>query len=131
MLMAIRKFRRRNIDSLKILGLNSSTMFPLCCCHTGYDSVALSLRFCGACNFPRCFCYDPTMTMKIWQSLVYTDGEAAANLLWHRRWCYPFVELLYPFYIKSEMQLIYVQFNVNIQRKWMDTLKSLCFSWPL
>ena len=33
-----------------------------------------------------------------------------------RRWCYAFLALLYPFYIKSESQLIYVQLNINDRR---------------
>ena len=90
-----------------------------------------SFRFCGAWDFPRCFCYDTTTTRKIWQSLVYADSDAASTLLWPRRWCYASVELLYLCYIKSEIQLIYVQLNVNIQKKWIGTLKSLCFSWPI
>ena len=48
------------------------------------------------------------MTMKIRLRLVYTNGDGAATLLLHRRWSYAFVALLYPFYIKSEDQLIYV-----------------------
>ena len=54
------------------------------------------------------FCYDPTATLKIRLRLVYADGDAAATLLRPRRWSYAFVALLYPFYIKSEVQLIYI-----------------------
>ena len=48
--------------------------------------------------------------------LVYADGYAAATLLRPRRERYAFVAPLYPFYIKSEVQLIYVQLNVNYRR---------------
>ena len=52
--------------------------------------------------------------MKIRLRLVYADGDAAATLL--RRWSYGFVALLYHFYIKSEVQLIYAQLNANHRR---------------
>ena len=51
--------------------------------------------------------------MKIRLRLVYSDCGAAATLQRPRRRSYAFVALLYPFYIKSEVQLIYVQLNVN------------------
>ena len=54
--------------------------------------------------------------MKIRLRLVYADGDAAATLLRPRRWSYAFVALLYPFYIKCEVQLIYVLLNVNGRR---------------
>ena len=68
-----------------------------------YASTTLPLRFC----------YDPTATMKIRLRLVFADGYAAATLLRPRRWSYTFAELLYPFYIKSEGQLSYVQLNLG------------------
>ena len=52
------------------------------------------------------------MTMAIRVRLVYADGDVAATLLQHMRWSYAFVALLHPSYIKSEIQLIYVQLNV-------------------
>ena len=102
----------------------ASTMLLLCCCSTGHDSEALQVHVCGAWDFPRCLCYYPTTTMKIWLRLVYAYGDAAATLLRHMRLSYAFVLLWYPFYIKSEVQLIYmyVQLNVNIQRKWITYL---------
>ena len=63
--------------------------------------------------FPLRFCYDPTTTMKMRLRLVYTDGDAAATLLRSRQWSYALDALLYPFYIKSEVHLIYVPLNVN------------------
>ena len=45
--------------------------------------------------------------------LVYADGDAPATLLQPRRWSYAFDALLYPFYIRSEVHLIYVPLNVN------------------
>ena len=54
--------------------------------------------------------------MKIWLRLVYADGDAAATLLRSRRWSYAFIALLYHFCIKSEVQLIYFQLNVNDRR---------------
>ena len=88
-------------------------MPPLHCCSVGHESVALLLHFCGAWDFPEHFCYNPYITMKIRLHLVYADGDAAATLLQSRRWSYALNTLLYPFYIKSEVQLIYVQLNVN------------------
>ena len=63
--------------------------------------------------------------MKIWLGLVFADGEIAATLLAVRpsRWSYAFVALLYPFYIKSEFQLIYVQLNVNDKRDHVAMLQ--------
>ena len=63
----------------------------------------------------RC-CYNPTTTMKIRLHLVYADSDAAATLLRTWRWSYAFVALLYPFFIKSEVQLIYFQLNFNDRR---------------
>ena len=51
--------------------------------------------------------------MKILLRLVYADGDAAATLPRPRRWNKAFVAPLYPFYIKSEVQLMYVQSNAN------------------
>ena len=51
--------------------------------------------------------------MKMRLRLVYADDDAAATLLRPRRWSYAFDALLYPFYIKSEVHLIYVPLNVN------------------
>ena len=59
-------------------------------------------------------------TTQLRQRIVYADGDAAATLLRPRRWSYVFVAFLYPFYIKSEVQLISVQLNLNIQKKWID-----------
>ena len=59
-------------------------------------------------TLPLRFCYDHTTTMKIRLGLVHADGDAASTLLRPRRWSYAFVALLYPFYIKCEVQL-----NVN------------------
>ena len=56
--------------------------------------------------------------MKIRLRLVYADGDAAATLQRHKRWSYALVEFVYSLYIKFEVQLAYVQLNVNIQRKW-------------
>ena len=61
--------------------------------------------------------------MKIRLRLVYADGDAAENLLRPRRWSYAFVALLYPFYIKSEVQLIYVQLNTNDRRAQVAMLQ--------
>ena len=61
--------------------------------------------------------------MKSWLCLFYANSDVAATLLRPRRWSYSFVALLYPFYIKSEIQLIYVQLNVKDR-----VLKSLCFN---
>ena len=63
--------------------------------------------------------------MKIWLGLVFADGDIAAALLAVRpsRWSYAFVALLYPFYIKSEVQLIYVQLNVNDKRAHVAMLQ--------
>ena len=102
--------RRRSIDIHTIWGLDGSSTFPL---RFYYASIKL---------LP-CFCYNPATTMKIPLSLAYADGDAAANLLQPRRWSYAFVALLNPFYIKSENQLVYVQLNVSIQRKWIAMLK--------
>ena len=48
-------------------------------------------------------------------NVVYADSDAAATLLrpTSRRWSCAFVALLYSFYIKSAVQLIYVQMNAN------------------
>ena len=54
--------------------------------------------------------------MKMRLGLVYADGDAAATLLRPRRWSYAFDALLYPFYIKSEVHLIYVLLNVKDRR---------------
>ena len=61
--------------------------------------------------------------MKIRLSLVYADGETAATKLRPRRWCYAFAPLLYPFYIKYEVQLIYVKLNVNDRRAQVAMLQ--------
>ena len=63
--------------------------------------------------------------MKIWLRLVYADGDAAATLLRSRRWSYAFIALLYHliFYIKSEVQLIYFQLNVNNRRTEVPMLQ--------
>ena len=55
--------------------------------------------------------------------LVYADGDAAATLLRPRRWSYAFDALLYPFYIKSEVHLIYVPLNVNDRRDQVAMLQ--------
>ena len=60
-------------------------------------------------TLPFRFCYDPTTTMKIRLRLVYADGDAAATLLQTSRWSYAFVSC----YIKSAVQLIYIQLNAN------------------
>ena len=54
---------------------------------------------------------------------VYADGDAAATLLRPRRWSYAFDALLYPFYTKSEVHLIYVQLNVNDRRDQVAMLQ--------
>ena len=46
-------------------------------------------------------------------TLSLADGDVAATMLRPRTWNYAFVALLYPFYIESGIQLIYVQLNVN------------------
>ena len=61
--------------------------------------------------------------MKIALRSVYADGDAAATLLRPRRWSYAFVALLYLFYIKSVVQLIYDQLNVNDKRAQVDMLQ--------
>ena len=61
--------------------------------------------------------------MKFLLSLVYADGDAAATLLRPRRWSYAFVALLLTFYIRSEVQLIYVQLNVNDRRAQVAMLQ--------
>ena len=74
--------------------------------HFHYASTTLPLRCC----------YIPITTMKIRLRLVYANSDAAATLLRPRRWSYAFIALLYLFYIKSEVQTIYVQLNVNDRR---------------
>ena len=54
--------------------------------------------------------------MKIRLRLVYADGYVAAILLRPRWRSYDFGALFYPVYIKSEVQPIYVQLNVNERR---------------
>ena len=71
----------------------------------------------------RC-CYNPTTTMKTRLHLFYADSDAAATLLPPRWWSYAFVALLYPFYIKSDVQLIIFSWTSTI-----DALKSLCLSY--
>ena len=61
--------------------------------------------------------------MKMWLRLVYADGDAAATLLRPRRWSYAFDALLYPFYTKSEVHLIYVPLNVNDRRDQVAMLQ--------
>ena len=61
--------------------------------------------------------------MKIRLRLVYADSDVAATLLRPRRLSYAFVALLYPFYIKSEVQLIYVQLNANVRRAQVAMLQ--------
>ena len=61
--------------------------------------------------------------MNIWLRLICADGDAAATLLRPSKWSYAFVAFLHPFYIKPEVQLVYVQLNVNIQRKWTAMLQ--------
>ena len=56
------------------------TVATLCC--AGHDSVALALRFCGACGSPWRFCYDPTTTMKVRLRL---DDDEVTTLLQPRR----------------------------------------------
>ena len=55
------------------------------------------------------------------------DDDAAVTLLRPRRWSHAFVTILNPFYIKSEVQLIYVQLNSNDRR----IAVAICFSWSL
>ena len=55
--------------------------------------------------------------------LVYANSNAAATLLRHRRWSYAFDALLHPFYIKSEVHLIYVPLNVNDRRDQVAMLQ--------
>ena len=127
-------------------------------------TVALSLLFCGAWDFPRRFCYDPTTTITrhIYPCLVLVQPRktrpclteillmvrkesnktkqnyAKATLMTLQlRPCFDQGDgatlslRSYIPSIKSETQLIYVQLNVNIQRKWIDALKSICFRWLL
>ena len=61
--------------------------------------------------------------MKMRLRLVYADGDAAATLLRPRRWSYAFDALSYPFYIKSEVHLIYVLLNVNDRRDQVAVLQ--------
>ena len=61
--------------------------------------------------------------MRMRLRLVYPDGDAAATLLRPRRWSYGFVALLYPFYIKSEVHLIYAPLNVNDRRDQVAMLQ--------
>ena len=85
----------RSLVSLKLFQITASTTLLLHCFCAGHASVAMSLRFCGAGDFPRCFCYDPTTTLKIRLPLIYDDGDAAVTLL-RRRWLsYAYVALLY------------------------------------
>ena len=94
----------------------ASTTLLLQSCLADYDYAALLSPFCSARGFPRRFCYDPTRTMKIGLRLVYADGDAVGPLSRPRRWSYAFVTILIPFYIKSTVELVYVQLNVNFQR---------------
>ena len=61
--------------------------------------------------------------MKMRLRLVYDDDDAFATLLRPRRWSYAFDALLYPFYIKSEVHLIYVPLNVNDRRDQVAMLQ--------
>ena len=61
--------------------------------------------------------------MKMRLRLVYADGDASATLLQPRRWSYAFDALLYPFYIRSEVHLIYVPLNVNDIRDQVAVLQ--------
>ena len=61
--------------------------------------------------------------MKMRLRLVNADGDAAATLLRPRRWSYAFDALLYPFYIKSEVHLIYVPLNINNRRDQVAMLQ--------
>ena len=47
------------------------------------------------------------------------------------RWSYAFVALLHPFYIKSEVQLVYVQLDVKIQRKGTAMLQLAIMNYRL
>ena len=49
--------------------------------------------------------------MEIRLRLVYADGDAVAALLRPRRWSYAFFAILIPFFIKSTVELFYVQLN--------------------
>ena len=53
--------------------------------------------------------------MKIRLRLVYADDDVSVTLLRPRRWSLLFVALLDPFYIKSEVQLIYVLNQLNVK----------------
>ena len=88
--------RRGSVDNHTIWRLGASGTLPL---RFYYASATLLLR--------------SHYTMKNRLRLVYADGDAAATLLRPRRWSYGFDALLYPFYIKSEVQLIYFQLNVK------------------
>ena len=61
--------------------------------------------------------------MKMRLRLDYADGDAAATLLRPRRWSYAFDALLYPFFIKSEVHLIYAPLNVNGRRDQVAMLQ--------
>ena len=63
------------------------------------------------------------MTMKMQLRLVYADGDAAATLPRPRRWSYAFDALLYPFYLKSEVHMIYVPLKVNDRRDQVALLQ--------
>ena len=63
------------------------------------------------------------MNMWLHVRLIYADGDADATLLRPRRWSYAFDALLYPFYIKSEVHLIYVPLNVNDRRDQVAMLQ--------
>ena len=79
---------------------------------SNFATCTLSVRFHYASAI---LSYDPTTTMKIRLSLVYADGDAVATLSRPRRWSYAFVVILIHFYIKSTVELVYVQLNVNFQ----------------
>ena len=84
--------RRGSVDNHTIWGLGASSTLPLR------------------------FYYASATTMKMRLRLVYTDGDAAATLSRPRRWSYALDALLNPFYIKSEVHLIYVPLKVNDRR---------------
>ena len=61
--------------------------------------------------------------MKIRLRLKYADGDAAATLLQPWPLGFAFVVLLYPFFIKTEVQLINVQLKVNDRRAQVAMLQ--------
>ena len=88
------------------MGFDASSTLPL---RFYYASVTLLLRSHYDNEDPA------TLSLHWWR---YSCDLASTKL-----WSYAFVSLLYPFYIKSEVQKIYLQLNVNDRRTHVAILR--------